>query len=409
MTETPSYNPRIHWFALVTCVATLGLIGVGGVVTSTGVGMAVPDWPNTYGYNMFFFPFSQWVGGILWEHSHRLFASGVGLLTLILCLWTFGRPARGALRWVLVPLSGGGALVSWKTGRFQDAAFLGGVCLVALAVSFVWPRCRPSRPLLKIMGVVALVGVIGQGILGGLRVTLFADQIGIIHAAIAQLFFVLLCGFTLVSSRWWSRLGQQSRPEKVSRVIGWGMGVLTLMVLFQLVLGASMRHQHAGLAVTEFPLVAYGKLWPATDEASIDKLNRERVDHREFEPITKNQILLHMAHRMMALSLFLAAGIWTWVCVRKEPKGHLVGSLMIVWFSMICVQALLGAATVWSNKAADIATLHVVLGALTLALGALSSMIALRLAQSIPAGVSTSVSSYPDLASVAERPSAGVV
>ena len=59
MTETPSYNPRIHWFALVTCVATLGLIGVGGVVTSTGVGMAVPDWPNTYGYNMFFFPFSQ--------------------------------------------------------------------------------------------------------------------------------------------------------------------------------------------------------------------------------------------------------------------------------------------------------------------------------------------------------------
>ena len=55
------------------------LIGVGGVVTSQGVGMSVPDWPNTHGYNMFYFPFSQWIGGIFWEHSHRLVASVVGL------------------------------------------------------------------------------------------------------------------------------------------------------------------------------------------------------------------------------------------------------------------------------------------------------------------------------------------
>ncbi len=73
-----------------TAVATLALIGVGGLVTSHGVGMSVPDWPNTYGYNMFFFPISQWAGGIFYEHSHRLVASAVGLLTVILCLWLQG-------------------------------------------------------------------------------------------------------------------------------------------------------------------------------------------------------------------------------------------------------------------------------------------------------------------------------
>lgn len=65
-------------FARFTALATLGLIGLGGLVTSHGAGMAVPDWPTTYGYNMFLFPVSQWVGGIFYEHTHRLWASVVG-------------------------------------------------------------------------------------------------------------------------------------------------------------------------------------------------------------------------------------------------------------------------------------------------------------------------------------------
>ena len=81
------YHPALHWFAVLTAVAALLLIALGGLVTSKGVGMAVPDWPNTYGYNMFFFPVSQWVGGIFYEHTHRLVASAVGLLTSILALW----------------------------------------------------------------------------------------------------------------------------------------------------------------------------------------------------------------------------------------------------------------------------------------------------------------------------------
>ena len=76
----------LHRFAVFTAISTLGLLGIGGLVTSHGAGMAVPDWPNTYGYNMFFFPVSQWVGGIFYEHTHRLVASVVGLLTVVLAL-----------------------------------------------------------------------------------------------------------------------------------------------------------------------------------------------------------------------------------------------------------------------------------------------------------------------------------
>lgn len=395
---------------MLTAVATLGLIGVGGVVTSQGVGMAVPDWPNTYGYNMFFFPFSQWVGGILWEHSHRLVASGVGLLTLILCVWLYGRSGRKFLRFALSPLCGlvGILAFSVEEPRLQDAAFLLSVSGIALVASFVWPRCAPARPSLRVLGVVALVAVIGQGVLGGLRVTLFADQIGIVHASIAQLFLVLICSIALLSSRWWSRIRVPSGGEIGGRTIGFGMLLLTCLVFGQLVLGASMRHQHAGLAVAEFPLIVSGKLWPATDEASLAKVNQDRIDHRDFNPITKNHVLLHMTHRITAFTLFALSALFVAIAVKKLPGGHWLGSCLIVWFSLICLQALLGAATVWSNKAADIATLHVVFGAVTLALGGLLSIIALRLAHPISSRASVTTESLEDLASVSKRSAPGM-
>src|SRR6266478_3907238 len=95
----PMISRALHRCALLVALATFILLGAGGLVTSHGVGMAVPDWPNTFGYNMFFFPFSQWVGGVFYEHTHRLLASGVGLLTSILAIWLYGRSARPFLRW----------------------------------------------------------------------------------------------------------------------------------------------------------------------------------------------------------------------------------------------------------------------------------------------------------------------
>src|SRR4029077_9419195 len=81
------YSAWLNRFAWLTCVATLLLICSGGMVTSKGVGLAVPDWPTTFGYNMFLFPMSKWVGGILFEHTHRLMGARVGFLTIILAAW----------------------------------------------------------------------------------------------------------------------------------------------------------------------------------------------------------------------------------------------------------------------------------------------------------------------------------
>jgi Uncharacterized protein required for cytochrome oxidase assembly len=92
------YNKWLNRFAWFICVAALLLICSGGMVTSKNVGLAVPDWPTTFGYNMFLFPVSKWVGGILFEHTHRLIASAVGFLTIILAIWLWRSESRGWVR-----------------------------------------------------------------------------------------------------------------------------------------------------------------------------------------------------------------------------------------------------------------------------------------------------------------------
>lgn len=319
-------------FAAFTALATLGLIGMGGLVTSHGVGMAVPDWPTTYGYNMFLFPISLWKGGIFYEHSHRLYASGVGLLTTILAVW------------------------AW----FQQPA-----------------HC--SRRRLRVLGTIAFLGVVFQGVLGGLRVTLYKDEIGIFHAAIAQLFLVLLAGMAFYASPWWRKLGEiQSRPVwAAARHL---LLAASLAVFFQLAIGAIMRHQHAGLAVPDFPL-AYGQIWPSTDQASLDQINRSRLDAREFKPITSFHMVLHMVHRLTALLILLGVLAIAWRLRKQAGRASAVSRLAFGWFAAIIAQASLGAWTVWSNKAADVTTLHVVLGALCLVYGSCLTLAAYALAR----------------------------
>src|ERR671922_1886006 len=81
------YSSWLNRFAWFTAFATLLLICSGGMVTSKNVGLAVPDWPTTFGYNMFLFPVSKWIGGGLFGHTHRLIGSVVGFLTIILAVW----------------------------------------------------------------------------------------------------------------------------------------------------------------------------------------------------------------------------------------------------------------------------------------------------------------------------------
>jgi len=396
MTSAPSTvgNPWLHRFAMVTAVATLGLIGIGGLVTSHGAGMAVPDWPNTYGYNMFFFPISQWVGGIFYEHSHRLVASGVGLLTVVLALWLYGHSARPLMRWM------GGALVLIGVGiavgmprRWADGVVLGLTGLALLGARRVWPRCEPSPVWLRRLGLAAFFAVVLQGVLGGLRVVLFKDALGIFHATLAQLFLVLVCAIALFTSRWW-----QALPARTSATLPAPRSTLyfltTLLILGQLTLGAAMRHQHAGLAIPDFPL-AYGKLWPAMDAGSIDHYNQQRIEVLAANPITAFQIGLQMIHRLIALVIVAAVGYAAWSTGRKLGGQHHLSRLALAWLGVILTQAALGAATIWSNKAADVATAHVLIGALALALGAILSLIAYREQQARRGAADLPVASGP--------------
>ncbi len=325
-------NPALSVFAVFTALSTLLLICVGGLVTSHGAGMAVPDWPTTFGYNMFLFPISKWIGGIFYEHTHRLVASGVGFLTTILAAWLWIKEERRWLRW---------------------------------------------------LGVIAFFAVVLQGVLGGLRVTLYKQELGIFHAALAQLFLVLVCAIALFLSKRWSAMMEQAQSVRFHPRFQPLVLVSTILILGQLVLGATMRHQHAGLAVPDFPL-AYGKIWPPTDAASLERANENRIDYREFSPITAAQIYLHMAHRMTALLILLGVGSCA-ILARKGERSPRIARFSTAWFCLILAQGLLGAFTVWSNKAADIATAHVACGALSLTAGSLLYLCSGALAVRVPA------------------------
>lgn len=357
---------------MFTAGATFALLGAGGLVTSHGVGMAVPDWPNTFGYNMFFFPFSQWVGGVFYEHTHRLLASGVGLCTSIVAIWLFGKNARPFLRWVgLVLLFVGIGTAAAIPAHWRDAAVAGLTGLAAITASLLWPNCEPAEPWLKRLGLAAFFTVVLQGVLGGLRVVLFKDQIGIFHATLAQLFFVLTIAVALFTSPWWQE-GIEIKGQK--NLFAFLCAGTSSLILIQLILGASMRHQHAGLSIPDFPL-AYGKVWPAMDPQSVAHYNQQRVEVVDLNPITSVQILMQMVHRLTALVILAATVICAWFVRRRLAGSVIVSRLAVAWVALIFLQAFLGAATIWSNKAADIATAHVLVGALSLATGVVLTLI----------------------------------
>jgi heme a synthase len=375
MMSESKYHPALHWFAVITAIAALILIALGGLVTSKGVGMAVPDWPNTYGYNMFFFPASQWVGGIFYEHTHRLVASTVGLLTAVLALWLYGRNARKLMRWLglILFLLGILTLVAARN-RWADAVVMGVTGLALAGASLVWPACAPAVQWLRRLGMVAFLAVVAQGVLGGLRVTAIKDELGIFHGTLAQLFFALLCALALFTSRWWQASGAPELPFRRARVDGFFVAA-TGLIFLQLVIGATIRHQHAGLAIPDFP-AAYGRIWPKTDPSTIERYNQQRLEIMAAKPITALQVQLQMAHRLTAVLILAAATACTMRAGRKLGWKDPQARLSLTWTGLISVQVALGAWTIWSNKAADIATAHVIVGTLSLATGIILCILA---------------------------------
>src|SRR5207245_684255 len=175
------------------CAATVVLLAVGGLVTSTGSGLAVPDWPLSFGRLL-----PPMVGGVLYEHGHRLIAAAVGLLSLILAAWFVRSEPR-----------------RWARG-------------LALAAAGT---------------------IVAQGLLGGLTVLLrLPPSISVAHACLAQGFFCLTVVLTQATSRRF--VGAEPRPPAAEPAPPlWAIaGLATALVYGQLVLGAIMRHTGAGLA-----------------------------------------------------------------------------------------------------------------------------------------------------------------
>ena len=319
------YRKWLNRFAWLTCVATLLLICSGGMVTSKNVGLAVPDWPTTFGYNMFLFPVSKWVGGILFEHTHRLMGSLVGFLTIILAVWL----------WV------------WEDRR--------------------WVRN---------LGAIAVLGVILQGVLGGLRVTMMKDQIGIFHACVAQAFLGLLVFIALVTTQFWRSLttrgidSQKFLPTKMLAM------AITVGIYVQLALGATMRHQHRDLAILDFP-TANGAWIPDTSAPALAKINAWR-DGRALSEVTASQVWLQMAHRFLALIIAIAVITFCVRVWRVADAPAVFKRLSLLWVALVVSQGALGGLVIWSNKAADVATAHVALGAVMLSFGVTISAICWR-------------------------------
>ena len=287
---TPAHNACLHRFAVLTAVATLGLVGIGGLVTSHGAGMAVPDWPNTYGYNMFFFPISQWVGGIFYEHTHRLVASGIGLLTIVLALWLYGRtrPPVHALGRRCPAAARGGTAVAMPR-RWADGLVLGLTGLALLGASWVWPRCEPSAEMAATIGA---RGILCRGAARGARRIARGPVQGRHRDFPRHARAALLRADLRHRPLHQPLVADAANADSINRQRS-GYPTLyllaTLLILAQLTLGAAMRHQHAGLAIPDFPL-AYGKLWPAMDAASVAHYNQQRIEVVAANPITAFQI-----------------------------------------------------------------------------------------------------------------------
>ncbi len=350
----------VHWWAVLTAVLTFVLLCSGGLVTSYGVGMAVPDWPNTFGYNMFAFPLSRWVGGIFLEHSHRVVASFVGLFTAILAGWIWVRETQGSARWMGLA---GVALVLGLLGVREMPVYCTLAALAPVFALFAVYQYRRDDGKLRWLGLIALAAVILQGVLGGLRVVWFKDQIGIFHGMLAQSFFVFLVILVILTGRRYAE-GRWTDYEPHPSLRWWALGG-TALIFFQLGLGATMRHEHIGLSIPDFPL-AYGVLLPDTSAEVMAKINAARLGNEKM-PTTAVQIWIQMAHRAVAC-LIVAAVLAFFFKAKHSTRATRFWSM--VWVVMILAQVGLGAWTIWSNKAADVATAHMALGALSLVLGA---------------------------------------
>lgn len=285
-----SFHPGLHRYALVTVGCTFLLLLAGALVTSTGSSLAVPDWPLSFGK---FFP--EMKGGVLFEHGHRMVAGTVALL-------------------------------------------MSGLAITTQLVE--------SRPWVKKLAWTALGAVLLQAVLGGVTVLLhLPTQVSVAHAGLAQIFFCLVVSLALVTSKSWIEEKPHRLTDRPSPIRLWSLWT-TVLIYFQILIGAVTRHSGAGLAIPDFPL-SFGQLLPP-----------------EWSPLVTLQFS-HTRVGALTVLIFVAHTAYRACFHFPEEKGLFWPAAtagLLVWF-----QCFLGMAILFTQKAIVPTSVHVIIGAATLA------------------------------------------
>lgn len=302
-----STSKPLSIFSKVVSFSTLFLIFVGGMVTSTGSGLAAPDWPLSYG--MLFPPM---VGGVFYEHGHRMVAATVGFF--MLCL----------------------TILIWKAEK---------------------------RSWIKILALSALGSVILQGILGGITVLFFLPKpVSIGHGVLAQTFFILtiILAYSLSEER-------KKRESESPKAEAGSLKLIILCVFFiycQLILGALMRHTGSGLAIPDFPTMG-GSFFPNFDQKMLAGINNWRFEH-DLAFVALPQVVIHFIHRLWAFGIVIAACFLNYQSFKNYADNKRVIHTLY-WLDILLIfQLCLGALTILSGKNPVITSIHVVTGAAVL-------------------------------------------
>lgn len=186
-------SPLLRAYIVVVAVATFFLLIAGALVTSNDAGLSVPDWPTSFGS----FRMPRMVGGVLYEHGHRMFAAMVGLLTVIMAVWVWLKDPR---RWM-----------KWLAGA-------------------------------------AVAAVLVQGILGGITVLFYLPLfVSTGHAALGQTFFCILIALAVTTHKDWRWDEPKVEEEAVFPSLRQFAVIVTGAIFVQLILGALYRHKGVGI------------------------------------------------------------------------------------------------------------------------------------------------------------------
>jgi len=295
-----TYNRGLHAYAATVAAATGCLLFIGGLVTSTSSGLAVPDWPLSFGQ-----VFPRMTGGVLFEHGHRLVASTVGVLTVILAVWLVRAEPR---RWV------------------------------------------------RRLGIGALVAVVAQGALGGMTVLLkLPVAVSVAHAGVAEIFFCLTVTIALVTSRGWLEAADRGGAADDGAPSLATLAAVTAGVAYlQILVGALVRHGGAGLAIPDFPL-SFGRLVPPITSPLVLYAYAHRVGAVMVSVCalwTAGRILRRHASipglmwpalllvALLAFQIFLGAAIiWTRKAVMPTTTHVVSGASILVTSLVIALRA----------------------------------------------------------------------